>query len=279
MKFSSSFSRRDLYPVILLIGLYFIAIPLAPKEAIDSWGLFNPHKFLSILFAIGLIQSISVFTQRFLGHKTGTLLASFLSGFISSTAIFLHVLQDAKKTNHVNRTLIASGLSATVGSVLELMFLLYISSHKLFVEIYMPLSALTLCLFICILLFVSFKSQPTSHTELPTFSFKSFISLSIIFAGLLLIVKLSQQLLGNLGTTVLSFIAGLFELHAMSLANANLLEQGGIDLTSAKYNIVLATCASLISKVGLAILMCRNKTGFLIAVVYFLFSILTYLIL
>ncbi len=278
MNISSSFSKKDLFPVILLLSLYFTT-PLMPKSAIDPWGLLNPQKFLSILFAIGLIQVISVFTQRILGSKTGVLLASFLSGFISSTAIFLHVLQDAKKTTQINRTLIASALSATVGSILELLFLLYISSHQLFLEVYMPLSALTLVIFICILLFVSLKKNSTPHTANLEFNFKSYISLCFIFAGLLLIVKLSQQLLGNQGTTVLSFIAGIFELHAMSLANANLLEQSGIDLVSARFNIILATSASLASKVGLSLLISRNKTGFAIATVYFILAILASLIL
>ncbi len=61
-----------------------------------------------------------------------------------------------------------------------------------------------------------------------------------------------RRQLGNVGGLVVSFVGGVFELHGVSLANATMYQQGQHDLNAAGMGVLLATVASLLTKVCLA---------------------------
>lgn len=239
--------------LILMIGF----VPYLPEAPIDPFGLFSPKRFALILTFLSALQFGSHLLRRLLGDKAGLLFAGVLGGLVSSTTVVLNSAQPTKEhEKDENKAVMA--FMATAASLSLLLAVVAAVNMSLALSISLPiLAGVGLLVFLGYFHFKKSISngQPIKSEPL---KFREVLKLGTLLASLFFIVGLVEKYIGSEGTFVVSFLAGLFELHAMSLATVNLFATGGLNVESAQANIFLATFASFISKIAIALFVARK---------------------
>lgn len=88
---------------------------------------------------------------------------------------------------------------------------------------------------------------------------KNVASLSIFLIAILIVINVAQLFTGELGSLIVSFLTGLFELHGLSLANAVMHRENKILIQDALLNITVAMCASFVAKAIIVTAIARGK--------------------
>jgi uncharacterized membrane protein (DUF4010 family) len=263
----------ELQAAAILLLLAIGVIPILPDHTIDPFRIFNPRRLGVIIALIAGIQFLGYAAARVFGHRIGMALSGFLAGNISSTAAFASYPKIARERVQHQHAIAAAAAFAIVASLCQLLVLLAAISWPLALAISWPLTLL-ITLGIASGIFLSRKDQKTTgqeHLGNPLNIWSS-IKLGTLLAALIFIVELSERFVGEALTQIVSFLGALFELQGVGVATANMFENHTITLEIAANTVMLAITASLVSKLGLTLVLADGTyrkyilslTGFLV---------------
>jgi uncharacterized membrane protein (DUF4010 family) len=258
-RFSHAIQPSELEAVlVLLVGLVLI-INLVPDRAIDSWNIFNPRRFGFLVLTLAALEFASYLLAKLVGEKKGFLLAGFLGGFVSSTAVLFTSARRASSLRTSWRGLAGAVVAAQLAALLELLLIVALISPPLLKGLLPPIVGTLATGGLALGILAQSKGKVASGKPLRSpLDWRNVFRLSFTLAGILAAVSVTQRWIGDRGTFALSFLTGLFELHGVSLANATLLSQGDLSLAAARASTLLAVSASLSAKVALAWLLHRG---------------------
>jgi uncharacterized membrane protein (DUF4010 family) len=270
-RFTHAIKPKELKAAITILLIAVVVVELAPDRTIDSWKLFNPRKFGYLVLTLATLEFLSYILLKVVGEKRGSLLVGFLGGLVSSTAVLISSSRQAARVPGAWRSMTATVLVAQIASFCELLVIVLLTSEVLFLSV---LPALASAVVFCgVSLWVVWRNQNPLNTELKIESpldWKGVGRLSLIFAALLALVSSVQHWFGHDAIYPLTFLAGLFELQGVSLANATLFTQEQIPLEVANRCVLLAAISSLFAKVGMAWFFGRNAFALSLSVILFL---------
>ena len=247
--------------VFLSIGLFFL-----PNHTIDPWDLFNPWRFGIIILLIASMQFGGYFAIRTLGHRIGIALVGFFGGFISSTVIFLTLPEIYKERSELLFPTIAAAILATVGMLVEFLIILYSLSSVLYNIFLQPILVMML-VGMAITLFLTQgkdkgKAKPhLSFRKMNPLDLKSSLKLALLLFSMLILITVTIRYMGTQSGALVSFLAGLFELHSISIATSTLYVHEQISLLDAKLLLSLALLGAFISKFIIVCILSRNRFG------------------
>lgn len=240
---------KEIYAATTLLIIGICILPFLPNHTIDPWQVFNPQKYVIIILVLSIIEFLGYVLIRMLGARLGVLLTSFLSGLVSSTAIFLILARLSKKHPQTAPTLVASGLLATNAMLIETIILLSLVSPLLVEKLFTPLIAMLAIGFLSAWPVIKSESKHVqSLTPSNPLNLKGAIKLATFILGMLVIVTITKRTIGSEGVYLISFLAGLFEVHGVNIANASLFAQSKQSLTHSIHAIGLAIAASFVTK-------------------------------
>ncbi|WP_413577579.1 DUF4010 domain-containing protein [Bdellovibrio sp. HCB290] len=240
--------------IFFAIGLFAVLL-LVPKAPIDPWGLINLYSLLRLFLILTVLQIISyVIMNFFKGHHGGFLLG-FFGGLVSSTALSASLAkQSHRSTEDEIRLLSLSYLSALLGMAAEGLVLVYVGldeMHWSLVWIFAGPLAVTIVLLagrIRRLREITFQEN-----TLPTMNIKSLLTLGFVVAGFLILSKVLQNVLGNSGQFLLTFLVCLFEFHGSVIGNVALHQQELITVKTLGNLLAVGLMASYLAKMVLVI--------------------------
>lgn len=242
--------RSELTAAVTLIIAIFGIAPYLPDRTIDPLKIFNPRRLLILFSLVGLLQFSGYAIIRIFGARTGLALSGFLGGFVSSTAVFVSLADTLKKYPQQGRSVMASGLLAVSGTIIELGIILAISSLPLLQTLVLFLGAIiVLSSGLSAALLFRQKSQLHSREIGDPLNFVSILRLGALLAGLIAAVDLVYRSLHNSGLWLVAAVSGLFELHGVSIAVAVDYKKGSLDTEAAQIAIMVAVAASFVSKI------------------------------
>lgn len=251
-----SFSKHirviELEAAIVLFLLATGVLGLVADRAIDPWGLLNPRKFGILVLVLAALEFASYLALKFMSAGKSALVTGLLGGVVSSTVVLLQVSRESAQDGNSWRRLTATGISATIASLGELLLILSIAPIQLVGALVLPvgLAAVIGGAFIFWALHGRERSPSTVSMTSPL-NLKGVLRLAVALATMLILVGLTQRTFGERGTHVLAFLAGLFELHGFSLATSTLFAQGQMQHSTAVLSIGIAAFASFVSKLGI----------------------------
>jgi len=247
--------------VILLSVLIFL-----PNYPIDPWGLFNPQRFGMLVAIIASLQFSGYMMIRLFGEHLGLLFVGFFGGLVSSTAVFANLPTFLKNRPDRTNSAIAAGILATVGMLTEFSIIIAIAAHELFITVAPVVAVMILVGLISTLILFPFKRNH-QHIEEPhnPLDLKAVIYLSSIIGAMLILVAFTKNTLGTEGVHVVTFLAGIFEVHGVSLATATLYISKQMTLIDAHYNLLLALLASFVPKFILPWALVRGRFALMIS--------------
>jgi uncharacterized membrane protein (DUF4010 family) len=245
-KFTKHLTTKEIRDAIIFSALAFIILPLLPNQTIDPFGIFNPY---SIWFAIVLILAISFaayVAMKIFGAKYGLVLSALFAGLVSSTSLTVVASKEIKKSEKIGSAVFSIILASST-MFLRQIFVASLFNPQIFLFIFIPLILIgasgILLSFLAWKKVESYKlikiTSPLSFK--PAFQFSIFLILTLAF------VRLTQRYYGAAGIPLISFLAGLPEVDAITISLSTSAKET-LPISYASLGILLAGIANTIFK-------------------------------
>jgi len=260
----SKIDSSDLYAAIKLLLATFIILPLLPNQSIDPWQALNPFKLWLLVIFMSALSLVGYLATRWLGAARGTAVAGLSGGLVSSTAVTLSFARQSKTDQDpAAGAMLASGiLLAWLVMFVRVMVIVALVYFPLLHHIWLPFSLMALVT----LLFAGYcywqgeqrrQLQQRQVSLTNPFSLWEASKFGLLFAAVLLAVKLAEQYLPAQSLYVLAAIAGMTDVDAITLSMAELGRQGSAP-TLVAGAIIIATLSNTLIKCGLVLLTGSN---------------------
>jgi uncharacterized membrane protein (DUF4010 family) len=245
---------QEITAAILLAIFIFVVIPFLPHQTVDPWNLINPRQLAQVIALIAAIEFCGYASERIVGARVGLLVTGFLGGFASSTAVFLSMSKAARREPEKMRSILGACLLSIVSPLILFMMIIAATSPNLLSWVGPPvITAAGMSAFLGIL--IGSRAVPLPHDAREArnpLDLRNLLKLALLICGLLLLSALMQRYAGANGLSLVSFIAGLFELHGVTLATATVHAAKNLTDHEATQALLLAVLASFLSKLVIA---------------------------
>ena len=248
----------DIFAGLRLLIASFIILPLLPDRTVDPWDALNPRKLWLLVVMISGLSMIGYVATRWLGPGRGTVITGLTGGLASSTAATLAFSRQSKDNDGAPAAqMLAIGtLIAWAVMFARVMVISFAVYPALLRELAVPMTAMGLaCLASAGVLLWRQRSGAASSKagEIAVstpFTLTQAAKFGLLFAAILLVVKIVSDLDLPGGLYVVAALAGLTDVDAISLSMAQH-ARGGAMLV-ATIAIVIATLANTAVKAGMA---------------------------
>lgn len=241
---------QDLLAGIKLLSATFIVLPLLPREPVDPWGAINLYQLWLLVVITSGLSMVGYVAMRWLGVARGTAVTGLAGGLVSSTATTLSFARDSRMAGAS-----ASGLAESSGILLAwtVMFvrvavLLAIVHPALLQVAGTPLAVMGATTAAFALAFYR-GGQPSGASDdsggrpmRNPFRLGEALKFGLLFAGILLAVKLAQRHLPDTGLYLVAALAGLADVDAITLSIA-----GSAATAPALAPLAVAVCVATVS--------------------------------
>lgn len=219
----------DIYAVLKLLIASFIVLPLLPNRALDPLGVLNPYLLWLLVILISGLSLVGYVAVRLLGEAHGTLLTGVAGGLASSTAVTLGFARQSRSdpTSTGADALAAGILVGWTMMFVRILVTVAIVNHELLLTMLKSFSALTLLTALLAGFFYLRglrRRAVTTDSEVVVvsnpFNLVSAVQFALLFALVLVVVELTRQYAPEGGIYVVSMIAGLTDVNAITLSLA-----------------------------------------------------------
>jgi uncharacterized membrane protein (DUF4010 family) len=224
----------DLYAGLKLLIASFIVLPLLPNETVDPWQALNPYKLWLLVILISGLSLVGYVAVRTLGVIKGTMITALTGGLVSSTAMTLSFSRNSKTEQDqdaINR-LAAGILVSWLVMFARVLLIVAAVSVPLMQQVLWPLVGLAVvtALFAAGFFLAGRKvASGPAATAMPVqnpFSLWAAMQFALLFAVVLLLVKLAEHYAPGQGLYWLAALAGLTDVDAISLSLADYASRG-----------------------------------------------------
>ncbi|MCW5929975.1 MAG: MgtC/SapB family protein [Chitinophagaceae bacterium] len=247
--------RRLTWPevrsALLLLVMSVIVLPMLPDRTIDPWGGVNPSQIWLFTVLTAAISFAGYVAIRIVGPARGTLVASFLGGLVSSTAVTAALGRRARVEGAAPQLIGGAAVAAMV-SVLRVVVLVLLLAPALVPLIVLPALLGAVVFGVAGFLFlrgpVGPEAQPAAGNPFD-------IAPLAIFAGAFTIVSLisaaASTYLGPSSVIATSGVSAILDVDVATLSVARLAGDG-VPLTTAAQAILVALAANGVGRVIVA---------------------------
>jgi uncharacterized membrane protein (DUF4010 family) len=249
----------DIEAGVKLLVASFIVLPLLPREPIDPWGAIRPYSVWLLAILIAGVSLVGYVATRALGPGRGTAATGLAGGLASSTAVTLSFARRSREEGGATDDALAGGLLIAWGVMWARMVVLTAFIHPpLTRSLLLPFGAMAaVTLALAALFLVRTRTEERKiggEVALRNpFSLTSAVEFALLFAAVLVVVKLVQQNLPGQGYYVVAALAGLTDVDAITLSMAALVRDGATDTGTVTGALVVAGLANTVVKGGLVV--------------------------
>jgi uncharacterized membrane protein (DUF4010 family) len=249
----------DIHAGLKLLIASFIVLPLLPRRPIDPWQALNPYKLWLLVVLISSLSLVGYVAVRWLGTARGAVVTGATGGLVSSTAVSLSFARESRlATNATAGHALAAGiLLSWVVMFVRVVIEVGVVNPGLVARVLIPFSMMAVVagLFAAVLfrrgVVTGVKEPERAAVPLKNpFSLMEAVKFGLVFAAVMLVVKLTQQYLPGGGLYVVAGLAGLTDVDAITLSMADFARQGG-DAATAVGAIAVASVSNTLVKCGL----------------------------
>ncbi|HUU24872.1 MAG TPA: MgtC/SapB family protein [Methyloceanibacter sp.] len=256
----------DVFAGLRLLIATFIALPLLPDKPIDPWGVLNPYELWLLVILISGLSLVGYALTRWLGPGKGALVTGLAGGLVASTAVTLSFSREAR-ANPSNTAALACGiLVAWAIMFARVLVLVAVVNWALLAPMLVPVGVMALVVggfaaaFYCRDGAVKQSANAQGDLEVTNpFSLTSAVKFAVLFAVVLVAVKIAQENFSANGVYAVAALAGLTDVDAITLSMAKLPESGTAQV--AVTAIVIAALVNTAVKCGIAFFVGGRSLG------------------
>ena len=258
----SKLDRDDIYAGLRLLIASFIVLPLLPNRTLDPWNALNPYSLWLLVILISTLSLVGYIATRWLGPGRGTALTGLTGGLVSSTAVTLSFARGGRESEEMDAgDRFALGIMIAWGvmflRVVAIVAVIHLPLLKILAIPFIAMSIiglLTAGYFYRRCFRTRLKSEPTSR-DVPLknpFSLTKAAKFGLIFAIILVAVKIVEKRFSSQGLYLVSILGGLTDVDAITLSLAKWAKSGG-DAATAVKAIVMASLSNTFVKCGFVV--------------------------
>jgi uncharacterized membrane protein (DUF4010 family) len=248
----------DIFAGLRLLIASFIVLPLLPDQTIDPWDALNPRKLWLLVVMISGLSMIGYVATRWLGPGRGTAITGLTGGLVSSTAATLAFSRQSKENDGAGAAQMLAIGTLIAWSVMffRVMVISFAVYPALLRELAVAMTAMGLASLAAagVLLWLrradAARSKPGEIAVSTPFTLTQAAKFGLLYAVILLVVKIVSDLELEGGLYVVAALAGLTDVDAISLSMAQYARGGAIQV--ATIAIVIAALANTAVKAGMA---------------------------
>lgn len=252
--FVETVSDEDITAVLKLGIVTIIILPLLPDKYFGPYETFNLRVLWYMVIFVAALSFVGYILTKYVGVKKGISLTSIFGGLVSSTALTYSFAKRSKISQTVSSNLAAGIIIASTIVYPKVFFEILVVNKNLLPHIWLQL----LLIMISGVVFSAFLWEKSKQEEIGEitlknpFELKSALLFGLIFGAILFLSKFSQIYLGEGGSYLLSVIAGLTNIDAITLSMAQL---AGKEISNevAANSIIFAALSNVIFKASVVI--------------------------
>jgi len=254
----------DIFAGLRLLIASFIVLPLLPDRTVDPWQALNPRELWLLVVMISGLSMVGYVATRWLGPGRGTIITGLTSGLVSSTAATLAFSRQSREARGIDAAhMLAIGtlIAWTVmfARVLVISFAVY---PALLRQLVMPIAIMALASVasVAVLYWRHLRSKKMKDDQnggsadiavTTPFSLTQAAKFGLLYAMILLLVKIAGDLDRQEGLYVIAALAGLTDVDAITLSMSQYARGGGA-VPIVISAIVIATLTNTFVKAGMA---------------------------
>ena len=239
----------DVYAGVRLLIATFIILPLLPDRTLDPWDALNPYKLWLLVILISSLSLVGYVATRWLGAGRGTVLTGITGGLVSSTAVTLSFARRGRDEPNAANALACGILLAWAVMFGRVLVMVLVVNRDLLLPLLPPFVAMGAVALGAAWLLYRRSGDGTEPEDVPLrnpFSLTSAAKFAVLFAAVLLLVKLAQLYFPGGGVYVLAALAGLTDVDAITLSMAEYAKSN--PATVAAVAIVIAAISNTVVK-------------------------------
>jgi uncharacterized membrane protein (DUF4010 family) len=245
----------DIYAGLKLLIATFIVLPLLPATPIDPWGAFNPYRLWLLVILISVLSLIGYVAVRWLGTARGTAITGIAGGLASSTAVSLSMARQSRSDSGAPAAdaFVAGVLLSWAVMFIRVVLTIAIVYRALVPHVLIPFGTMAAASGVVGAVFyrrhraASRPSQPAADVAIKNpFSLTAATQFGLLFAVVLLLVKLAETYAPATGIYMVSAVAGLTDVDAITLSMSDFARHGGEPATAAAAVTVAAVTNTLV---------------------------------
>ena len=253
----------DLYAGLKLLIATFIVLPLLPNEPIDPLQALNPYKLWLLVILISGLSLVGYVAVRWLGAARGTAVTGITGGLVSSTAVSMTFARQSQvdKDPLAGDTLAAGILLAWMVMFARVVIMVAIVYAPLVTGVLVPFVAMGVVTAILAGVFYwlgASRKRPVAPSEevkvKNPFSLTAATNFGLLFAVVLVIVKITERYAPAEGMYLVAAVAGLTDVDAITLSMAGYARQGN-ELAIAAAAIAIAALSNTLVKCGMVLVL------------------------
>ena len=253
----------DIYAVLKLLIASFIVLPLLPNHAVDPWGALNPYTLWVLVILISGLSLVGYVAVRWLGAARGTAVTGITGGLVSSTAVSLSFARQSQvdKDPLAGDTLAAGILLAWMVMFARVVIMVAIVYAPLVTGVLVPFVAMGVVTAILAGVFYwlgASRKRPVAPSEevkvKNPFSLTAATNFGLLFAVVLVVVKITERYAPAEGMYLVAAVAGLTDVDAITLSMAGYARQGN-ELAIAAAAIAIAALSNTLVKCGMVLVL------------------------
>lgn len=258
----SKLGRDDIYAGLRLLIASFIILPLIPNRTVDPWNALNPYNLWLLVILISALSLAGYIATRWLGPGRGTALTGLTGGLVSSTAVTLSFARGGRDSVEPDAgDTFATGIMVAWGVMfLRVVVEAAVVHLPLVSGLAIPFGVMSLTGLVAAGFFYrrsvrEQKGAEKASRDVPLknpFSLTKAATFGLIFAVILLAVKIVEERFSSQGLYLVSILAGLTDVDAITLTLAKYAKSGG-DPATAINAITMAALANTFVKCGLVV--------------------------
>jgi uncharacterized membrane protein (DUF4010 family) len=245
--FTRHLTLKEIKDAIIFSVLAFIILPLLPNYPIDPLGIFNPHAIWLAIILVLAISFAAYAAMKIFGLKYGLLFSSFFAGLVSSTSLTANMAERVKKNEKTINSAVFSTTLASSTMFLRQLLVATLFNPQIFQFIFLPLFTIGIAGILISKLFWKKVESYAAITISSPLSIRPALKFSIFLIFVLAFVRLTGFFYGSAGIPLVSFLAGLPEVDAITISLATSAEKD-LPLVYAAIGILLAGIANTIFK-------------------------------
>jgi len=256
----------DLYAGLKLLIATFIVLPLLPAQPIDPWGALNLYKLWLLVILISGLSLVGYIAVRWLGTARGTAITGLSGGLVSSTAVSLGFARQSR----TDKDPLAGDMLAA--GILLAWMVMFVRVVVMVTIVYPPLVTRLLTPFVIMAIVTALlagffywlgarRKRPVETDEsVPVknpFSLAAASRFGLLFAVVLLVVKLTERYAPAEGLYLVAALAGLTDVDAITLSMTEYARQSAVHSTAVTA-IIVAALSNTVVKCGMVLVLGSN---------------------
>lgn len=250
--FASRVSEEDLYATAKFVMLALILLPALPHETYGPYDVLSPYKIGKMIVLIAAISFAGYVAARLVGAARGLLVAGFLGGLASSTAVTLTYAGRARETPALAPVCAVAVTAACSMMFARVVAVVAVVDRGLLATLAPSLGAMALVGFVAS--WWMYRRADTSgggagdgsNLRNP-FALRQAFTFGLLYAVVLFVAKAAQTSFGTAGLYASAVLAGLTDVDAITLSVTEM-HRGGLADDAAATAIVAASVTNTVVK-------------------------------